>query len=363
MFYFSEDGSEVQVEYISTTKTLSAQELDATADDILFHEVNQFSFDISFSEADVRCTEYGNIPISSITDGNKFRFKFTDLFFSEFDIGTESEGVNGIIRESRDVQSLRSDRTGRTQNGNMFFILHEIPQGLAKEDRERISSEVRNKIDRRCNGDDGVKSVKHAAVSGENKTKVFDFLFSLDIGCNKISELRNDGNNDSEKDHRDIIYLNVANDLNDKSVKHVSDDATKNTSEGAFNGFLGADLGNQFVLAEQNADKICAGIGHPCADEYQAVQVYAGIALSAEQGNAHNAEHNVESPCDQFCSLQKFDLSHGKHGEATDKKNISKRNGNDHDGDLFRGKNAVRENTVFCVDEIGGNGRRNENSV
>ena len=46
MFYFSEDGKDVQVEYISATKTLAAQSADKNADDILFNEKNQFSFTV-----------------------------------------------------------------------------------------------------------------------------------------------------------------------------------------------------------------------------------------------------------------------------------------------------------------------------
>ena len=72
MFYFSEDGRDVQVEYISATKTLAAQAKDPSADDILFHEINQFSFKIGETEAVSQYTEYGALPESCYTDGNKF---------------------------------------------------------------------------------------------------------------------------------------------------------------------------------------------------------------------------------------------------------------------------------------------------
>ena len=64
MFYFSEDGKNVQVEYISTYKTLEAQKLDANAKDVIYNSAaNQFSFTIPEikTQSDVEC-KYGVIP-------------------------------------------------------------------------------------------------------------------------------------------------------------------------------------------------------------------------------------------------------------------------------------------------------------
>ena len=64
MLYFSADGKEVQVEYISTYKTLEAQKLDANAKDVIFNSyTNQFSFTIPEIKTleSVEC-EYGTIP-------------------------------------------------------------------------------------------------------------------------------------------------------------------------------------------------------------------------------------------------------------------------------------------------------------
>ena len=72
MFYFSEDGSDVQVEYVSATKTLEAQKTNPDADDILYNEKNQFSFSIDATETVSEYTEYGTLPVSCVAEGNKF---------------------------------------------------------------------------------------------------------------------------------------------------------------------------------------------------------------------------------------------------------------------------------------------------
>ena len=72
MFYFSEDGSDVQVEYVSATKTLEAQKTNPDAEDILYNERNQFSFKIGATEIESKYTEYGILPGSCIAEGNKF---------------------------------------------------------------------------------------------------------------------------------------------------------------------------------------------------------------------------------------------------------------------------------------------------
>lgn len=61
MFYFSEDGSKVQVEYISATKTLAAQAADKNADDILYNEKNQFSFEVDIPENAEPVPDYSNV--------------------------------------------------------------------------------------------------------------------------------------------------------------------------------------------------------------------------------------------------------------------------------------------------------------
>ena len=70
MLYFSEDGKDVQVEYVSTTKTVRAQQADPTSDDILYHERDSFTFKMNAVAGTVK-TEYGVIANSDVV-GNAF---------------------------------------------------------------------------------------------------------------------------------------------------------------------------------------------------------------------------------------------------------------------------------------------------
>ena len=72
MLYFSADGSEVQVEYVSATKTLEAQKSNPDAEDILYNERNQFKFNLYPTDTVSEYTEYGILPGSCISMGNSF---------------------------------------------------------------------------------------------------------------------------------------------------------------------------------------------------------------------------------------------------------------------------------------------------
>ena len=62
MFYFSNGGKDVRVEYVSATKSLRAQASDPNAKDIVFGEANQFSFTLDIPTAEKVVTAYGEIP-------------------------------------------------------------------------------------------------------------------------------------------------------------------------------------------------------------------------------------------------------------------------------------------------------------
>ena len=62
MFYFSNGGKDVRVEYVSTTKTQRAKETDPNAKDVLFGEANQFSFTLDIPTAEKVVTAYGELP-------------------------------------------------------------------------------------------------------------------------------------------------------------------------------------------------------------------------------------------------------------------------------------------------------------
>ena len=70
MFYFSEDGSEVRVENVSTTKSLRAQASDSNSGDILYHKKNCFTFKIDEVESSATVTDYGALPNDVIASNN-----------------------------------------------------------------------------------------------------------------------------------------------------------------------------------------------------------------------------------------------------------------------------------------------------
>ena len=70
MFYFSEDGSEVRVENVSTIKTLREQASNPNSGDILFHEKNCFTFKIDEVESSATVTDYGALPNEVIASNN-----------------------------------------------------------------------------------------------------------------------------------------------------------------------------------------------------------------------------------------------------------------------------------------------------
>lgn len=61
MFYFSDGGKNVRVEYVSATQSMRAQQNDESARDIVFGKENQFSFTLDTAKAEPIETVYGNI--------------------------------------------------------------------------------------------------------------------------------------------------------------------------------------------------------------------------------------------------------------------------------------------------------------
>ncbi len=109
MFYFSEDGSEVQVEYVSTYRTLEAQKTNTESQDILYKECNQFSFTLPDALAIARYTDYGPLPESCDTSVYKFALFSEGRFINCFK--TWGEAVAGADAEyakdaSRELQIL-----------------------------------------------------------------------------------------------------------------------------------------------------------------------------------------------------------------------------------------------------------------
>ncbi len=77
MLYFSEDGKEVDFEYISTQATLTNQSTDETAGDVFYGRKNQFSFTIP-DEPGLVTTKYGVITDSTYADSASYPFVIFD---------------------------------------------------------------------------------------------------------------------------------------------------------------------------------------------------------------------------------------------------------------------------------------------
>ena len=78
--------------------------------------------------------------------------------------------------------------------------------------------------------------------------------------------------------------------IDHKTVNAEGEHIDSNAANRTFHRFLGADLGNELMLSEKNADKIGADIGHPCADEDQQIgkQTVWHITHQYNGGNAKN---------------------------------------------------------------------------
>ena len=62
MFYFSNGGKDVRVEYVSATQSLRAEANDPDANDIVFGKENQFNFTLDVPDAEKVMTPYGELP-------------------------------------------------------------------------------------------------------------------------------------------------------------------------------------------------------------------------------------------------------------------------------------------------------------
>ena len=80
---------------------------------------------------------------------------------------------------------------------------------------------------------------------------------------NKIADHRRDRENYRSHDHNKEIELNVRRQIHDQRVDDKRNYASHDPAHGAFDRFLGADVGNELMFAEFYADKVRSGIGDP----------------------------------------------------------------------------------------------------
>lgn len=113
MFYFSNDGRDVKVEYISTVKTRDAQKNDENADDVLYGSKNQFEFTVpEISKTNV--TKYGVIPDDLVS--------YPILVFKS---GTCIGGYNDIGGDSGAIKAAKEATDGNLTGeiGSTVYIL------------------------------------------------------------------------------------------------------------------------------------------------------------------------------------------------------------------------------------------------
>ena len=98
MFYFSNGGKDVRVEYVSATQSLRAQEKNPDAKDIVFGKENQFSFTIGNTAQPIK-TEYGTIPLvnSNIDINRVVLFDNEEVFLGGF--ASVDKALSYIISE------------------------------------------------------------------------------------------------------------------------------------------------------------------------------------------------------------------------------------------------------------------------
>ena len=136
MFYFSEDGSDVQVEYISAYKTLEAQKADPSAKDVLFHEENQFDFKVDLSAFADSSEKYGTVPdeYASTAAYPIVVFKQDKTFvggYSSFGAAVEAAGLIGVTNSESDYVILFRDNYTHTANtGYISDFYHNVTVDL-----------------------------------------------------------------------------------------------------------------------------------------------------------------------------------------------------------------------------------------
>jgi len=130
MFYFSEDGSKVQVEYISATKTLAAQAADKNADDILYNEKNQFSFEVDIPENVDPVPDYSNVEnvqcyVYAMKDGDEYYTSLGSSTTFRKALGKARDALhdvnNGAYKGGTAWIYLNKDLTAIGDSGNYNF--------------------------------------------------------------------------------------------------------------------------------------------------------------------------------------------------------------------------------------------------
>ena len=106
MFYFSDDGSDVQVEYISAYKTLEAQKSNSNAKDVLFGKKSQLSFKTQKTIPLSSNTEYGYIAPEELAGKAFALFSDKELVATYESLSALCAALNGADADNYQILLL-----------------------------------------------------------------------------------------------------------------------------------------------------------------------------------------------------------------------------------------------------------------
>ena len=106
MFYFSDDGSDVQVEYISAYKTLEAQKSNPDAGDVLFGKKSQFSFKTQKTIPLSSNTEYGYVSPEDLSGKTFALFSDKELVATYESLTALCAALNGADADNYQILLL-----------------------------------------------------------------------------------------------------------------------------------------------------------------------------------------------------------------------------------------------------------------
>ena len=87
-----------------------------------------------------------------------------------------------------------------------------------------------------------------------------------------------------------------------------------NASDSALHSLLGTDVGNEFMLSKEHTREVSEGVGDPCADEGQEVEVLTALNEVVDDDQGHKADDGVEPQHEGRGHVADISLTVGKHG-------------------------------------------------
>ena len=123
------------------------------------------------------------------------------------------------------------------------------------------------------NGNDRVKAIQETAVTGENPSVVLDAVVTLDEGHGQVTDHGDHCSDETYDGHEPYgqsrTPFHQPQVVIQQSKTYEGQHAEYDAANGTFHSLLGADVGDELVLSEQNARKVCKGIGDPGTDKGQ----------------------------------------------------------------------------------------------